>query len=346
MEMTYMEVSGRSSQRNTGTRRTARLLAAAAVGVVALGLAAGPAAAQDFSNNTEITTALPGPPPGCPFPSGCPSEKASPYPSTIAVSGLSGTVSDVNVVLRDLTYPLKPADADIMVVAPGGRAVILMSDACGDNSDANENPVSSPITLTFDDEAAALLPADGVCTTGSFRPVDDDDDAEEFGFHMQPDDTFTDGPAAPAGTQPLSSFDGIDANGTWSLYLVDDGPNDPNASGTAGRIGGWTLSVNNSGSAAQVTTTTVAGGTQATTTTTAPRATTSTTRATTATTAPSGTTTTTKAPLATSGRNSGPMTVVAALFVAAGLAMVRAAGPQQRRRRRHRKPMVYIVSWH
>jgi len=40
------------------------------------------------------------------------------------------------------------------------------------------------------------------------------------------------------------------------------------------------------------------------------------------------------------------MAMAAAMLVAAGLAMVRGAGPTPQRLRRHRKSMVYIVKWH
>ena len=343
-----MEVTETPTQRGRFAGRASRLAVAATLGALSLALVAGPASAQDFTNSTAITTPLPNPPAGCPFPNGCPSEKASPYPSTITV-GMSGTVGDVNVTLHDFTYPLKPADVDMLLVAPGGRSVMLMSDACGDNSTANENPITTPIELTFDDSAATQLPADSRCSSGTFRPIDDDDDTDEFGFHQQPDDTFTDGPTAPAGTLPLSTFNGIDPSGTWSLYVVDDYPNDPNPNGFAGRIGSWTLSITASGTSTQVittvpgqTTTTLATS-QATTVTTVAGATTTTTRATTSTTRAA--TTSTTAPLPKSGANSGPMAMVAALLVATGVALVRAAGPEQRRRRR-RKSMVYIVHWH
>lgn len=204
-------------------------------------LAAPPASAATFSNATPIVSPLPGPPPGCP--SRCPSDRAAPFPSSIAVSGLSGTVTDVNVTLRGFTYEHNgPPDADIQLVAPGGKAVMLMSDACGNND--NAYPITSPITLSFDDQAGASLPADAACSGGTFRPLDDDDDGE-FPFH-EPDE-FPGGPAAPGATLPLSTFNGISPNGAWSLYMVDDYPNDPNPSGRAGQIGGgWSIDISTS----------------------------------------------------------------------------------------------------
>ena len=203
-------------------------------------LAAAPASAATFSNATPIVASLPGPPPGCP--TRCPSDRAAPFPSAIAVGGQSGTVTDVNVTLRDLTYDQNgPADADVMLVAPGGKSVMLMSDACGNND--NAHPITAPVTLSFDDQAGAALPADAACAGGTFKPVDDDDDGE-FPFH-EPDE-FPGGPA-PATTAQLSSLNGISPNGSWSLYMVDDYPNDPDPNGRAGQIGGgWSIDISTS----------------------------------------------------------------------------------------------------
>ncbi|HVE46140.1 MAG TPA: hypothetical protein VNA57_05290 [Acidimicrobiales bacterium] len=203
-------------------------------------LASAPAPAATFSNATPIVLSLGGPPGGCP--PRCPSDTAAPFPSAIAVTGQSGTVTDVNVTLRDLSYQHNgPPDADIMLVAPGGKSVMLMSDACGNND--NNNPVTTPITLSFDDQAGAALPADGACASGTFKPVDDDDDGE-FPFH-QPDE-FPGAPE-PATTAQLSSLNGTAANGAWNLYVVDDYPNDPDPNGRAGQIGGgWSIDISTS----------------------------------------------------------------------------------------------------
>lgn len=200
-----------------------------------------PASATAFSNATPIVLSRPGPPAGCP--DRCPSERAGPYPSGIPVNGQTGTLTDVNVLLLGITYEHNGlADADVLLVAPGGRSVMLMSDACGDND--TPNPVTKAINLSFDDQAAAALPADGACKAGNFRPLDDDNDGE-VAFH-QPDE-FPEGPSAPARTLPLSALNGIDPNGTWNLFVVDDSPNEPDPNGRAGQIeGGWLIDVSTS----------------------------------------------------------------------------------------------------
>jgi len=157
-----------------------------------------------FINPNPVNVPLPAAPQGCP--PLCPPDKAAPYPSNIAVTGMTGTVTDIKVTLRNLWWEKGgPSDADIMLVAPDGKAVMLMSDACGDNS--NTSPISrtSPVTLTFDDQAGESLPADSVCSSGSYRPLDDDDDANEFeGLGApRPPDVFPEAPAAPSSTLPL-----------------------------------------------------------------------------------------------------------------------------------------------
>lgn len=232
-----------------------RPVAAAVMAAAGMLVLSGTAAAETFSNPTPIVVPLPPPPEGCPdfeSQSGC-GDRAQPYPSTIAVDGLSGAVTDVNVTLHDLSYEFNgPADADIMLVGPDGTAVMVMSDACGDQD--NHNPITSPITLTLDDQASAPLPADAPCNSGTFQPADDDTD-EDFGFVAE--DELPDAPAA--GSAQLSSFNGTQPNGTWSLYVFDDYPNDPNAERGAGQIaGGWTLEVLSGGGAAPAATDTTA----------------------------------------------------------------------------------------
>jgi len=190
---------------------------------------------QRFSNLDPIVVPLPPPAPGCPG-SNCLADTADPYPSDLTVSGLAGKVANVTVTLNNLSWPKGarpddangPADSDIMLVAPGGRAVMVMSDACG--ADSSPNPISkdAAITLTFNDAAAAGLSTEQPCGSGTYKPTNIST-PECTPWHSP--DAFS--PPAPPGP-----------NGNWSLYVVDDCPNEANPVGEAGRIdGGWTLSV-------------------------------------------------------------------------------------------------------
>ncbi|MGH2670948.1 MAG: hypothetical protein ACRDH5_17855, partial [bacterium] len=109
----------------------------------------GPAGGDTFSNTATINV-----------PSTSTSGPASPYPSSIGVSDLSGTVTDVNVTLDDLTHTFPP-DIDILLVGPAGQNAIIMSDASG-GADVSD------IDLTLDDEASGPLPFFEELTPGSY----------------------------------------------------------------------------------------------------------------------------------------------------------------------------------
>ncbi|PYJ07091.1 MAG: hypothetical protein DMF06_16725 [Verrucomicrobia bacterium] len=162
----------------------------------------------EFHNNTTITI-----PAGAP---GVTQGPATPYPSQQAVSGLIGNVKKVRVTLQ-LTHTF-PDDVDILLVAPNGQNAIIMSDVGADIDASN-------VLLTLDDAAASNLPDLGPLVTGTFKPT-----------NIGAGDTFPAPAPAPAGTSALSVFNGINPNGTWSLYVVDDQGQD------VGQIGGWFLS--------------------------------------------------------------------------------------------------------
>jgi subtilisin-like proprotein convertase family protein len=146
------------------------------------------------------------------------SGSASPYPSQIVVPTLPGPITDVNVTLTGLTHTY-PEDIDILLVGPSGQSVLLMSD-CGSFYGV------SGINLTFDDSAASSLSTIQL-SSGTFLPS-----------NIGTGDTFNaPAPAGPYGSA-LSVFNGTPANGTWSLYLVDD------FAGDSGSIsGGWSLNI-------------------------------------------------------------------------------------------------------
>ena len=170
-----------------------------------------------FSNTTPIVI----PASGTGASTGAPS---NPYPSTINVAGVVGTVSKVTVTLTNMNHTF-PDDIDVLLVGPGGQKMLLMSDAGGSVDLVNN-------TYTFDDAAAATLADGALSASGTYKP-------SNFGTG----DVF---PApAPAGpyTDPqlLSVFNGVNPNGTWSLYVVDD------LGGDVGNInGGWTLNITTS----------------------------------------------------------------------------------------------------
>jgi len=148
---------------------------------------------------------------------------AFPYPSPMFVSGFKrGKVLDVNVTLKGFGHTF-PSHTQMMLVAPNDRHAIIMADV-GFNF-----PVSD-LTLTLDDEASAPLPVNGQLGSGRFRPTNLLDGVG---------DNF---PAPAPATSPnvkLATFDGVNPNGTWRLFVVDADP-----SFNSGSIStGWSLTI-------------------------------------------------------------------------------------------------------
>ncbi|HQU83821.1 MAG TPA: FG-GAP-like repeat-containing protein [Pyrinomonadaceae bacterium] len=148
---------------------------------------------------------------------------ANPYPSQIQISGLNGLVSGVSVTLEGLSHT-SPDDIDILLVAPNGRKIILMSDA-GGNTAVNNG------IITFTDVAASNLPDNSAITSGIYKPTNFDNA-----------DTFpSPAPQSAIDGNSFSAFYGSNPNGIWSLYVVDDQGNN------AGQlVGGWSLDIQSS----------------------------------------------------------------------------------------------------
>jgi hypothetical protein len=173
----------------------------------------------------------PPPPPPPPPPMTCTGGQISiqdfgagiPYPSTCVVSGLSGTITDVNITINGFTHTY-PDDIDILLASPTPSTnAVVMSDAGGsvDLSGAN---------FTLDDEAATQLPDLQWIENGSYRPAN----------HQPPDFFYSPAPTQ-SGNVSMSTFDGVAPNGTWNLWLMDDSGED------AGDIGGWSLNITTNG---------------------------------------------------------------------------------------------------
>jgi hypothetical protein len=110
------------------------------------------------------------------------------------------------------------------LVSPGGQNAIIFSDVGGNNAATN-------FDLTLDDESATTLPDDtpAIPGSGTFKPVN---------FASSGADNFPGAPP-PSGATALSTFDGINPNGAWRLFVSDD-----TAGGTPSEFsGGWTLEV-------------------------------------------------------------------------------------------------------
>jgi subtilisin-like proprotein convertase family protein len=199
------------------------LLAAGLAAVAALGLASA-ASAATFSNNEGITI-NDGSELSCGGAATAPGT-ATPYPSVIAVSGLTGSVTDVNVTVSGLSHEF-PDDAGLLLVSPTGQSVILMADSGG-------QPSVSGIELTFDDSASGPVPdnPDTALVSGTYLPSQG-----TLAFSDNCGASFPGAPAGPYGTS-LSVFNGTDPNGNWQLYVIDD------TLFLTGSITGWSLDIN------------------------------------------------------------------------------------------------------
>jgi len=146
--------------------------------------------------------------------------KASLYPSTITISGVTGIVQQVTVTLRGYSHNW-PDDVDVLLVGPTGQKVMLMSDCGGGNA-------CRGLTLTFDPEAVASVPDNSAILSGTYKPTNIDTTSDNF---LAP---------APGGAygDSLKLFEGLNPNGNWLLYVQDDSSLD---SGSITQ--GWTLSL-------------------------------------------------------------------------------------------------------
>jgi Ca2+-binding RTX toxin-like protein len=180
-------------------------------------LAAVPASASAATFSNPAPIAVPDAAP--------PDDEGHAPPSPIVVDGLDGTVTKARATLHSWSATSFPNDLNVLLVGPGGQSTILVADVCiPPNFGA-----FGPTTLTFDDEAASLVPENQPCPSGTYKPTNrDESDIDEDEFF----------PGAPAGPYPtaLSVFNGTSPNGTWQLYASDDA-----LFGVQTIAGGWSL---------------------------------------------------------------------------------------------------------
>ena len=144
---------------------------------------------------------------------------AFPYPSVINISGVTGFVHSVTMTLQDVTHSF-PSDINVLLVNPAGASTLVMSHAGGAHGITN-------VTLTFDDAAALHLPNSAQITNGTYEP-------SQYGTLVSLPQPAVVSPYAST----LSALAGINPNGPWALYVLDD------AVGDSGLISdGWSLSI-------------------------------------------------------------------------------------------------------
>lgn len=179
---------------------TLRIILRSIVAVAAMLVPATVAQADSgtFSNASSITIPDSGP--------------ATPYPSPVTVSGLTGRISDMTVTVQGITHTAI-GDVVMLLRAPSGDAILLYGGpGCGGNVSA--------INMAFADTGAATS---GSCSTGTWRP---DGGA-----------TALTGAGGTGNISKLARFRGQDPNGVWNLYVED------RYGGDVGTATGWALQV-------------------------------------------------------------------------------------------------------
>ena len=155
---------------------------------------------------------------------------AIPYPSTISVSGLTGTITNVTLEITGFSHN-RPDNVDMLLVGPGGQTLIFWSDAGG--NDVLDNVVNQ--TFTFSDAGANYLPDANLLTTGTYKPTNYESTPDLFQLPAPAGPYYESG---PNGTFMFNIFRGTDPNGTWSLYIMND-----EGGNNAAVISGWTLNL-------------------------------------------------------------------------------------------------------
>jgi hypothetical protein len=153
---------------------------------------------------------------------------ASLYPMTRAISGAPTSIQDVVFRIDGLTHAF-PGDLDLLLVGPAGQKMVIQSDAGGELDIAN-------LDYAIRDNSGRNFPIGGVALELlSYRPTSGGIVAGDMFPAPAPAGPYAE--PAPAGSATLSSvFGGSDANGVWSLYLVDDANDD------GGTLSRWCLS--------------------------------------------------------------------------------------------------------
>ncbi|MEG5139086.1 MULTISPECIES: DUF4347 domain-containing protein [unclassified Microcoleus] len=176
---------------------------------------------------------------------------ATPYPSAIDVSGVTGKVDSVTITLNNVKTSEGFGSGsgvsqviNLLLVGPEGQNVVLMSQI-------PSAPLNS-VTLKLDDNAASFLstlsssPVPTIAS-GTYKPTNYSQisriDVYPFSYSSGTP-TPTGAPEGPYGST-LSVFNKTNPNGTWKLYAVDAVPETAKASNatTPGNIASWSVDI-------------------------------------------------------------------------------------------------------
>jgi hypothetical protein len=226
MQSASNQTPGAAAERLQKTRR--RLIAAMAAPVLASAADALPLAARKRSKKPRVKTqrvtrtyvndgqiSIPAQVGGI--------GPANPYPASIAVQDLAGgRVTNVTVTIKNLTHEV---DREVGVMLAKDTITTVLMVRTGGLVDVID------ATLTFDDLADSALPVNAPLASGRFQPTMNLAAANLVFYFPAP-------APLPSGNSLLSAFQGIEANGSWRLYVADG------AVGLDGAVaGGWELTI-------------------------------------------------------------------------------------------------------
>lgn len=150
---------------------------------------------------------------------------ATPYPSPITVTGVSGRLDQMEVTLHGLSHEWL-SDVSVMLVSPGGKQITLLNRVTTPFDPETDGRSVRDLTLTFRADGATYDGTTGIpLVSGTYRPWG--------GLRPFP-------APAPAsnGNGDMTVFNGTAANGSWSLYIMDQGQSDDGE-----LAGGWSLNI-------------------------------------------------------------------------------------------------------
>ncbi len=165
---------------------------------------------------------------------------AGPYPSTVTVSGLIGTVSKVTVDLFDLEFNQYLNGLHMLLVSPDGTHFAELIRTLGDRT-LNTAGNTPSATLILEDGAPNLPTGSGLggLVSGTFAPTQGSGPGSVYPPYPTAQNNKV--PIGPYGTSLSAAFNGLSGaavNGTWSLYVYDD-----SSSGKGALLNGWQLSI-------------------------------------------------------------------------------------------------------
>ena len=155
---------------------------------------------------------------------------ATPYPSNIFVTGLSGNVGAVTVNLNNISSS-NIQQTDLLLVGPTGAKIIPFASV-GDGSSI------SGVNITLDDSASGLIPGGSPLTSGSYQPTSITGSTSLVFPAPAPLLNASNYAATDGAATLTSTFQNTAPNGTWALYAMDH-----SGSGAASIGGGWCVNI-------------------------------------------------------------------------------------------------------